>query len=266
MAFFLFRTMVNCLLQRETSSHPDSIDEDREFNRKMPVFLLNNQNLFPPPDQAEENGLLAIGGDLKPERLIAGYRLGIFPWFSTGDPLLWWFTSPRLVLFTDEFKIPRRLLRYRKKTKMKITMDNNFAQVIQACADTRIQSGEDTWIVEEMQKAYTTLHRMGYAHSVESRLNGTLVGGLYGVAIGKVFFGESMFSHSPNASKFALIQLVSHLKKNNYKFIDCQMTTELLLSFGAREISGEEFQALLKHHIKTTTPNGYWNNDLKKEE
>ena len=232
----------------------------------MPVFLLNHQNLFPSPDLAEENGLLAVGGDLTPERLIAGYRLGIFPWFSRGDPLLWWFTSPRLVLFPSEFKIPKRLLRYRKKTRLKITMDNDFAQVIQACADTRLQAGEDTWIVEEMQQAYIKLHQMGYAHSVECRMDGTLVGGLYGVAIDKVFFGESMFSHSPNASKFALIQLVSHLKSMKCKIIDCQMTTELLLSFGAREISGEEFQTQLRSHIKTNTPNGYWNNDLKNQE
>lgn len=225
--------------------------------------MLNSQIFFPSPNFAEENGLLAIGGDLKPERLIAGYRLGIFPWFSKGDPLLWWFTSPRLVLFPDEFKIPKRLLRYKKKSKLEITIDKDFAQVIKACADTRIQSGEDTWIVEKMQQAYITLHQMGYAHSVECRMNNTLVGGLYGVAIDKVFFGESMFSHSPNASKFALIQLVSHLKEMNYKIIDCQMTTKLLLSFGAREISGKEFQVQLQKHIKNTTPKGYWNNDLK---
>ena len=225
--------------------------------------MLNNQNLFPSPNLAEENGLLAIGGDLKPERLIAGYRLGIFPWFSKGDPLLWWFTSPRLVLFPDEFKIPKRLLRYKKKSRLEITMDSDFALVIQACAETRFQSGEGTWIVEEMQQAYTKLHQMGFAHSVECRMDGTLVGGLYGVALDKVFFGESMFSHSPNASKFALIKLVSHLKDMNYKIIDCQMTTKLLLSFGAREISGKEFQAQLQDNIKTTTPSGYWNNDLK---
>ena len=228
----------------------------------MSVYLLNNQNVFPSPDLAEKNGLLAVGGDLRPKRLIAGYRLGIFPWFSKGDPLLWWFTSPRLVLFPDEFKISKRLLRYQKNTSIKTTRDKDFVGVIKACAKTRLDSGEGTWIGEEMQQAYIQLHQMGYAHSIECRIDGTLVGGLYGVALDKVFFGESMFSHSPNASKFALIDLVSHLKSMQFQLIDCQMTTDLLLSFGAREIKGEEFQMQLRSSVKNITPSGYWNNDL----
>ncbi len=228
----------------------------------MSVFLLNNQNVFPSPDLAEENGLLAVGGDLRPERLIAGYRLGIFPWFSRGDPLLWWFTSPRLVLFPDDFKIPRRLLRYQKKSSIEITRDKDFVQVIKACAETRIQSGEETWIGEEMQQAYIKLHRMGYAHSIECRMDGALVGGLYGVALDKVFFGESMFSRITNASKFALMELVSYLKNMHFQLIDCQMTTDLLLNFGAKEITGEVFQMHLQSSIKHITPSGYWNNDL----
>ncbi len=228
----------------------------------MSVFLLNDQNVFPAPDLAEKNGLLAVGGDLKPERLIAGYRLGIFPWFSGGNPPLWWFTSPRLVLFPNEFRIPKRLLRYKKKTSIKVTRDKDFVQVIKACAKTRVDSGEETWIGEEMQHAYTKLHQMGYAHSIECQMDGTLVGGLYGVALDKVFFGESMFSHSPNASKFALIELVSYLKSLQFQLIDCQMTTDLLLSFGAREIGGEEFQIQLQSSIKNITPSGYWNNDI----
>ncbi len=228
----------------------------------MSVFLLNNQNVFPSPDLAEENGLLAVGGDLRPERLIAGYRLGIFPWFSKGDPLLWWFTSPRLVLFPDDFKIPRRLLRYQKKSSIEITRDKDFVQVIKACAETRIQSGEETWIGEEMQQAYIKLHRMGYAHSIECRMDGALVGGLYGVALDKVFFGESMFSRITNASKFALMELVSYLKNMHFQLIDCQMTTDLLLNFGAKEITGEVFQMHLQSSIKHITPSGYWNNDL----
>ncbi len=229
----------------------------------MSVFLLNNKNVFPSPDLAEENGLLAVGGDLSPERLIAGYRQGIFPWFSRGSPLLWWFTSPRLVLFPDDFRIPKRLLRYRKKTSITITRDKDFAQVIKACSETRLQSGEETWIGEEMQQAYIKLHQMGHAHSIECRMDGALVGGLYGVALDKVFFGESMFSKIPNASKFALIELVSYLKNREFRFIDCQMTTDLLLSFGAKEITGEEFQMQLQSSIKNITPGGYWNNDFK---
>jgi len=227
----------------------------------MMIFQLNNQNIFPSPDLAEESGLLAIGGDLSPERLIAGYKLGIFPWFSKGDPILWWFTSPRLVLFLDEFKIPKRLQRYRKKADVQITLDKNFAQVIKACAEIRIRSGEETWLVEEMQQAYIELYRMGYAHSVECLINGTLVGGLYGVALDKVFFGESMFSRTSNSSKFALIELVCYLRKQEFQLIDCQMTTDLLLNFGAREITGKEFQTLLRSHINNVTPKGPWNND-----
>lgn len=232
----------------------------------MPVFQLNHQNVFPSPDLAEKSGLLAIGGDLEPERLIAGYKLGIFPWFSRGDPLLWWFTSPRLVLFLDEFRIPRRLHRYRKKAGIEVTRDQDFAQVIKACAEIRRRSAEATWIVAEMQRAYLKLHQIGYAHSIECRIDGTLVAGLYGVALGKVFFGESMFSYISNGSKFAFIELVSYLKSMKYHLIDCQMTTDLLLSFGAREITGKEFQTHLQSHIRNISPNGNWNNDLKNEE
>jgi len=232
----------------------------------MSIFLLNNQNIFPSPGMAEESGLLAVGGDLSPARLIAAYRLGIFPWFSEGDPILWWSPSPRLVLFPDEFKIPKRLQRYQKKTAVKITLDKAFPQVIKTCAETRIQSGEDTWIVNDMQQAYLKLHKMGYAHSVECWMDDTLAGGLYGIALDKVFFGESMFSHVSNCSKFALIGLLSYIKRRNFKIIDCQMTTDLLLSFGAREIAGEEFQMQLRTHIHHTTPDGNWNNDPKDKE
>ena len=261
--------MVNCLqllYHRVPIEKRSCIHLKSQHRLRMPVFLLNNQNVFPSPDLAEDSGLLAVGGDLSPERLIAGYRLGIFPWFSRGDPLLWWFTSPRLVLFPDEFRIPKRLQRYRKNSDVKITRDKDFAQVIKACAEIRLQADEETWIVEEMQQAYLKLHGMGYAHSVECRIDGVLVGGLYGVALDKIFFGESMFSHITNCSKFALIELVSYLKSMEYRLIDCQMTTDLLLSFGAREITGKEFQTQLQSHIQNITPNGNWNNDFKNNE
>jgi leucyl/phenylalanyl-tRNA--protein transferase len=192
--------------------------------------------------------------------------LGIFPWFSEEDPILWWSPSPRLVLFPDEFKIPKRLRRYQKKTDVKITLDKAFHRVIKTCAETRIQSGEETWIVDDMQQAYLKLHKMGYAHSVECWMDDTLAGGLYGIALDKVFFGESMFSHVSNCSKFALIGLLSYIKKRKFEIIDCQMTTDLLLSFGAREIAGEEFQMLLRSHIHHTTPDGNWNHDPKDKE
>lgn len=227
----------------------------------MPVFKLTDQVIFPHPDLAEENGLLAIGGDLSAQRLVAGYSLGIFPWYSDNDPILWWFTSPRLVLFPEELRISGRLKRYLRNTTMSFSIDQAFEDVITACALNRRAHNEDTWITSEMMAAYTELHHLGYGHSVECWAEGTLVGGLYGIALDKVFFGESMFSSVANSSKFALIHLVAFLKKNGYRLIDCQMTTAHLVSMGAREISGKTFQHLLKKHILSTTPDGKWSHD-----
>lgn len=220
----------------------------------MPVFELNDQIIFPHPDLAEPNGLLAVGGDLSPQRLVAAYRLGIFPWYSVGDPILWWFTSPRLVLFPDEFRISRRLQRYWRNRSCTMTIDGAFAEVVRCCAETRSPGREDTWITPEMMTAYIDLHHRGYAHSVECWENDHLVGGLYGVCLGRVFFGESMFSHQTNSSKFALIWLVDYLKTHNFKLIDCQMSTAHLTAMGAREIAGSDFQLLLHQHISTLLP------------
>lgn len=227
----------------------------------MPVFRLNDQIQFPPPDLAEESGLLAIGGDLRPERLLMAYSKGIFPWYSPGDPLLWWFTSPRLVLFPEEFRIPKRLARYAKKSTVVITRDQAFSSVIGECAAIRTESGEETWITPEMKAAYTTLYSLGFAHSIECWQDDNLVGGLYGIALDRVFFGESMFSRTKCASQFALIALVNFLKRNKYRLIDCQMTTDHLLRFGAREISGNEFQSYLRSHIRDITPDKEWKNE-----
>lgn len=224
----------------------------------MPIFQLNEKIQFPPPEYAEDNGLLAIGGDLRPERLLMAYSQGIFPWYSQGDPILWWFTSPRLVLFPEEFKIPRRLARYAKTASVDITRDRAFARVVRECAKIRMDQGGQTWISPEMQQAYTTLHQLGFAHSIECWQNNNLVGGLYGVALHRVFFGESMFSRIKCASQFALIALVEYIKSKNFQLIDCQMTTEHLLRFGAREISGREFQTHLKEHIKNIFPSTNW--------
>lgn len=228
---------------------------------RMPVFQLTDQIVFPHPDLAEENGLLAIGGDLSPARLVAGYRLGIFPWYSENDPILWWFTSPRLVLFPEELRISRRLKRYLKNSRQTFTINRDFPAVVTGCAASRLANREGTWITPEMIDAYNELHRLGYAHSVECWQDGELVGGLYGVALGRVFFGESMFSAQANSSKFALIHLVSFLNLRGYRLIDCQMTTPHLAAMGAREIPGKTFQHLLRTHIRTTIANGVWPHD-----
>jgi leucyl/phenylalanyl-tRNA--protein transferase len=230
----------------------------------MPIFQLNEDIQFPHPDYAEDNGLLAIGGDLQPERLLMAYSQGIFPWYSKGDPILWWFTSPRLILFPDEFKVPKRVARYAKAASVEITFDCAFQRVISECAEVRTELETETWISPEMQTAYTALHHLGFAHSVECWQNNLLVGGLYGIALDQVFFGESMFSRIKCGSQFALIALMEYVKSKNFHLIDCQMTTNHLLRFGAREISGPEFQTHLKENIKNIIPYDNWKNGSKK--
>ncbi|TKB23554.1 leucyl/phenylalanyl-tRNA--protein transferase [Desulfopila sp. IMCC35006] len=227
----------------------------------MPIFRLNEHIQFPHPEYAEDNGLLAIGGDLRPERLLMAYSQGIFPWYSIGDPILWWFTSPRLVLFPAEFRVPKRLGRYARNASFSITRDRAFSRVISECAEVRTERRTETWITPEMQEAYTRLHHLGFAHSVECWQDDLLIGGLYGIALDKVFFGESMFSRTKCASQFALIALVEYLQSRNFQMIDCQMTTDHLLRFGAREISGKEFRRHLKEHIKNIIPYDDWNNE-----
>ncbi len=224
----------------------------------MPVFQLNTDITFPSPDMAEPNGLLAIGGDLSAPRLLEAYRLGIFPWYGEGEPLLWWSPTPRLVLFPEEFHLPRRLARTIRQQIFTITADTSFTEIIRSCAQTRRQNGEETWITMEMQRAYCHLYELGFAHSIECRYDGKIVGGLYGVVLGHVFFGESMFSRKTDSSKVALSALVSHALKTGIKLIDCQMTTAHLLGFGAREISREYWQTLLHRYITTIIPQKQW--------
>lgn len=216
----------------------------------MPIFQLTDALVFPDPALAEDNGLLAVGGDLSVKRLLAAYSQGIFPWYSEGEPPLWWFTSPRLVLFPADFKVSKRLLRTLRNTAFRISFDSNFRRIIRSCAEIRTEAGEGTWISTDMQEAYYQLHLAGYAHSVECWLDNELAGGLYGVQIGDVFFGESMFTRISNGSKAALVALVKHLQQQGVALIDCQMTTKHLQAFGAVEITGTKFRRLLRNHIR----------------
>ncbi|MFA5824646.1 MAG: leucyl/phenylalanyl-tRNA--protein transferase, partial [Gallionellaceae bacterium] len=206
------------------------------------IFLIQDTQPFPPVELAldQPNGLLAAGGDLSPERILEAYRHGIFPWFNADDPILWWSPDPRMVLFPAEFKISNSLHKTLRKGDYEVRTDTAFEQVMRACAAPR--EGQDgTWILEEMIAAYCELHRMGYAHSVETWMDGELVGGLYGMAIGAMFYGESMFCHKTDASKIALAYLARELEHQGFGMIDCQMNTPHLASLGAREIPRDEF-------------------------
>ena len=204
---------------------------------------------FPPVETALQNpdGLLAAGGDLQPTRLIAAYRRGIFPWYSKGQPILWWSPDPRAVLFPLSLKVTRSLKQSIRKQAFESRIDHDFAAVITACGDP-LYRRDGTWITDEMRAAYIQLHQLGQAHSVETWQQDKLVGGLYGVQIGRVFFGESMFSRVTDASKFALKSLCEHLIAQNVAMIDCQMATQHLLSLGAQLIPRAEFSALLAKH------------------
>ena len=220
---------------------------------------LTSESPFPPLHSAlvQPNGLLAVGGDLSPHRVISAYRNGIFPWFNEGEPILWWSPDPRMVLFPSDLKISRSLQKCLKKGNYEIRTDSAFDQVIRGCAAPRGAHGA-TWIHEEMISAYTALHEMGLAHSVETWINGELMGGLYGVAQGKVFFGESMFSRVSDASKIAFVHLVRQLDRWGFGMIDCQMKTAHLASFGAREIPRQEFSQKLKELVNYPQGGGKW--------
>lgn len=225
-------------------------------------FWLTSRLYFPPLEDAlaEPNGLLAAGGDLSPERLIKAYRCGIFPWFNENETILWWSPDPRMVLFPNELKVSRSLNKTMEKRDYEIRVDSAFNQVMRACAAPRKrQSG--TWIHSDMISAYTILHEMGLAHSVETWIDGELKGGLYGITQGKMFFGESMFFKVNNASKIAFVHLVKQLEKWNYSMIDCQMKTAHLASFGAREIPRKEFSYRLKESVNYPNQIEKWNFD-----
>ena len=225
----------------------------------MPVYqLIPDIPLFPLAEEAEADGLLAVGGDLTKKRLLAAYRQGIFPWYEVGHPILWWCPNPRLVLIPEELKISRSLRKVLRKREFEIRFDSSFENVIKACADVRTKQGKGTWIIPEMQQAYTELHQEGYAHSVESWLSGKLVGGLYGISLGQCFFGESMFSTASDSSKAALVALAEFSKQVGIKIIDCQMTTQHLLSMGAQEIDRQSFLRKLNQYLEKPDIKGSW--------
>ncbi|WDP93023.1 MAG: leucyl/phenylalanyl-tRNA--protein transferase [Desulfobacter sp.] len=224
----------------------------------MPLFRLSERIEFPPAWLARSDGLLCIGGDLTPQRLILAYQNGIFPWFSHNEPILWWSPDPRLVLAPTGVRISRSLKKKIKKHPFDIRVNTDFEQTIAACSQPRSKEEEGTWLVDEMIEAYITLHHMGYAHSIEAWQGDSLVGGLYGVSLGRSFFGESMFSRRTDASKIALVALADHLAQYKFDMIDCQVTTDHLLSMGAREMSRDNFLNILNRSVAASVPEAVW--------
>lgn len=225
----------------------------------MPIYALTENIAFPSPNLAEEDGLLAIGGDLSPNRLLLAYQLGIFPWYNEEEPILWWSPNPRCVLYPAAIKISKSMKQLFKKQAFTVTFDNNFEQVVQQCQQRPRKGQDGTWITDYMLDAYCKLWELGFAHSVEVwNQEQELVGGLYGVSIGSCFFGESMFSKVSNASKYGFITLVRQLNQWGINLIDCQIHTKHLESLGAIEISRKEFLIELKQCIKLGTLQGKW--------
>jgi len=231
-------------------------------------YLLDtvHKTIFPDVELAltEPDGLLAVGGDLSCERLTTAYKNGIFPWYSEGQPILWWSPDPRMVLRPNEIKVSRSLAKTIRKKNFTVTLDQNFKDVISACSKPRLEKGaeqSETWILDEMIEAYVNLHEAGFAHSVECWLEDKLVGGLYGVAIGNVFFGESMFSKVSDASKIAFVFLSNQLEKWGYELIDCQVYTSHLESLGAYMMPRDQFITLLEEHAIDKNKNTKWQID-----
>ncbi len=220
---------------------------------------LNRDTPFPPHEFAmrQPNGLLCVGGDLSPQRLLDAYRRGIFPWYSDGDPILWWSPDPRMVLFPSELRVTRSLEKVLRNRPYEVRFDTAFEAVVIACSAPRPgQCG--TWITDEVRAAYTELHCLGYAHSIETWIDGGLAGGLYGVALGRMFFGESMYTSVRDASKIAFVHLVEFLTRRDFALIDCQMHTDHLASLGAREIGRAEFLQRVKELVDYPSPAGHW--------
>lgn len=221
----------------------------------MPVYRLPAELVFPDPGLAEPDGLLAVGGDLSPSRLLLAYSMGIFPWFNEGEPPLWWSPNPRCLLDSDGLHVSRSLARTLRRQTFSVTFDRAFHRVVTACAELRRKGGEGTWIGPEMLEAYCRLHELGYAHSVECWRDGVLAGGLYGVCLGRCFFGESMFHRAADASKVAFATLARQLFERGFELIDCQLPTPHLLSLGAAEVGREVFLNRLRCGGVVPSPN-----------
>ncbi len=224
----------------------------------MPIFRLGPDVAFPDPARAEPDGLLAVGGDLRPERLLAAYALGIFPWFDASSPILWWSPDPRLVLEPERLHVSRSLQRTIRRGRSRVTADAAFERVIGRCAARRRPGQRGTWITREMVSAYVRLHALGFAHSFEAWEDDALAGGLYGVSLGAAFFGESMFADRPDASKVAFARSVEWLSSRGIRLVDAQVRTEHLVSLGAHEIPRAEFLARLRAALEAPTLRGRW--------
>ena len=222
---------------------------------RRPFLLSEDEISFPPSHLATKEGVLAVGGDLSVERLLLAYRMGIFPWYSEGDPIIWWSPDPRLILLPNELRISHSMRQVINRKQFTVTFDTCFRDVIMACSGINRPDQPGTWITPDMVEAYCRLHVAGYAHSVEAWLDGTLAGGLYGVSVGGAFFGESMFTRVSNASKFALIRLAQTL---DFSFIDCQVHTPHLESLGAKEIPRQDFLEFLQQSLQRETRRGNW--------
>jgi len=224
----------------------------------LPVFALPPEHVFPDPALARPDGLLAVGGDLHPARVLLAYTLGIFPWYSEGQPVLWHSPDPRFVLYASDFRVPRSLRKVVRRGGFRLTLDQAFAQVIAACAQAARPDQHGTWITGEMGSAYSELHRLGFAHSAEAWLGDELVGGLYGVCVGRMFFGESMFARVDDASKVAFVALFRQLERWGFDVIDSQVRTDHLARFGARDISRDRYLELLQERIRDPRPRRGW--------
>lgn len=228
----------------------------------MNLHILSSRIEFPHPEFADDDGLLAIGGDLSPERLIAAYQQGIFPWYSEGEPILWFSPDPRMILYPRNFKRSKSLERVLRSGRFELRIDSDFEAVIRACSATPRPDQDGTWITEDMIQAYLELHRLGIAHSFETYRGGKLVGGLYGLSLGAAFFGESMFHHCPDASKFAFANLASFAQQNDFHFIDAQTPTDHLASLGAENLSRDKFLQQLKQALQPDSLIGSWTQAL----
>jgi len=228
------------------------------FDEDFYIPELRSAHIFPDPREASEEGILAYGGDLNPNRILKAYRNGIFPWFSPEDPILWWSPNPRMLLYPKDFVSNKSFRRVLRNKGFEVKFDTNFEAVIEYCSTVPREGQEGTWLLDEMKSAYIELHKMGFAHSIETYYEGKLVGGLYGIALGRGFFGESMFSLIPNASKVALKALSSLCVKKSYDFIDCQVETPHLIHWGAKLVTRELFLDQLEETLERHTDFGSW--------